>query len=156
MLNKKSAIAVFKGKLSGYVKFKQTGRTGPLRISGVIKGLKEGKHGFHIHKYGNLLNTDCAKCGGHFNPTNKKHGGLKSKICHAGDLGNITANKDGHVRFYMKTHKISLYDSKLNIIGRSIVVHRDKDDLGKGGFEDSLETGHSGPRLDCAVIGIDK
>ena len=56
----------------------------------------------------------------------------------------------------MKTHKISLYDSKLNIIGRSIVVHRDEDDLGKGGFEDSLETGHSGPRLDCAVIGIDK
>ena len=155
MDKRRNAIAVFKGKLKGYVKFSQTGKKGPLRISGEISGLTKGKHGFHVHKYGNLLKTDCLKCGGHFNPTGETHGGLNSKISHAGDLGNITADSNGVAKFYLKTHKISLYNSKKNIIGRSIVVHRDPDDLGKGGYEDSLETGHSGPRLDCAVIGID-
>jgi hypothetical protein len=37
--------------------------------------------------------------------------------------------------------------------GRSIIVHADRDDLGKGGKEDSLITGHSGKRLGCALFG---
>jgi Cu-Zn family superoxide dismutase len=37
--------------------------------------------------------------------------------------------------------------------GRSIIVHADKDDLGLGGEDDSLTTGHSGKRIACAVIG---
>jgi len=32
-------------------------------------------------------------------------------------------------------------------------VHEDEDDLGKGPFEDSLTTGHSGKRIACAIIG---
>ena len=154
-IKKKSAIAVFQRKLSGYVRFTQTDKKGPLRISGNIKNLKPGKHGFHIHVYGNLLKTDCNKCGGHFNPTNKNHGGRKAKISHAGDLGNIIANEKGIAKFYFKTPKLTLFGNN-NILGRSIVVHEDEDDLGKGGFKDSLTTGHSGARLDCAVIGLDK
>ena len=37
--------------------------------------------------------------------------------------------------------------------GRSIIVHADEDDLGKGHFEDSKTTGHSGKRMACAIIG---
>ena len=151
----RKAIAVFQGKLKGYVKFRQRDSKSPVRISGLIENLSPGKHGFHVHLYGNLLKTDCSKCGGHFNPYRKNHGGLNSKNSHAGDLGNITANKNGIARFYLKTPKLSLFGEKKNILGRSIVVHKNPDDLGKGGFEDSLETGHSGPRLDCAVIGRD-
>ena len=33
-------------------------------------------------------------------------------------------------------------------------VHADPDDLGKGGFPDSLTTGHAGGRLACGVIGF--
>lgn len=153
--SKKAAIAVFKGKLSGYVKFKQNSTDQPVRISGKIEKLKPGKHGFHVHVYGNLLNSDCAKCGGHFNPYNKKHGGRRDLNSHAGDLGNIKANEDGIARFYFKTHKLSLYNNKKNIIGRSIVVHSGEDDLGKGGHKNSLTTGNSGSRVDCAVIGRD-
>ena len=49
-----------------------------------------------------------------------------------------------------------LKHNKRNILGRSVIIHRDPDDLGKGGHDDSLTTGHAGKRLDCAVIGIAK
>jgi len=42
------------------------------------------------------------------------------------------------------------------ILGRSIIIHEDKDDLGLGTFEDSKTTGHSGARIACALIGISK
>jgi Cu/Zn superoxide dismutase len=37
--------------------------------------------------------------------------------------------------------------------GRSLIVHADEDDLGKGDFPDSATTGHSGKRIGCAIFG---
>ena len=39
--------------VSGVVKFIQVGDT--IRINGVFKNLPAGKHGFHVHEFGNLL-----------------------------------------------------------------------------------------------------
>ena len=75
---------------------------------------------------------------------------------HAGDLGNITATKERYSTFHFSTPKISLFEGEPSVIGRSLVIHEDEDDLGKGGFPDSLTTGHTGKRLDCAGIGYDK
>ena len=145
-------IAVFQNKLKGYVKFHSINNI--IIITGNIKGLKQGCHGIHIHKYGNLLNKDCEKCGGHYNPYNKNHGGRNSKDRHVGDLGNIYSNNGvSKFRFIMRNSGIYL-SGKHSVLGRSVVIHKDKDDLGKGKFSDSCTTGHSGKRLDCAVIGL--
>ena len=52
----------------------------------------------------------------------------------------------------LKTDKFCVDD----IIGRSIIIHEDEDDLGLGSYNDSHITGHSGARIACSVIGISK
>ena len=147
--------AVFQKNLDGFVIFEQKSRSEPVKIRGHIEKLKPpGKHGFHIHTFGDLESNDCMKCGGHWNPKNKNHGGRHDIESHAGDLGNITANVEGIANFRFETDKITLFgDVNESIIGRSIVIHKDPDDNGKGCHDDSLITGHAGARLDCAVLG---
>lgn len=87
-----------------------------------------------------------------FLPQNK-HGGPKDEIRHAGDLGNIQADNTGVAQFTYQDSLISLVGAH-NILGRAVVVHADTDDLGRGGFTDSLSTGHAGSRLACGVIGL--
>lgn len=82
-----------------------------------------------------------------------KHGGPKDESRHAGDLGNIQADNTGVAQFTYQDALISLVGAH-NILGRAVVVHADNDDLGRGGFTDSLTTGHAGSRLACGVIGI--
>ena len=120
--------------------------------------LKKGYHGFHIHKFGNLI-EGCKTAGPHFNTYKTNiHGGPRSKIKHNGDLGNIkTTKKVTSGRKVISSSVFSLDPcNKNSIIGRSIIVHKDKDDLGKGGDLESLKTGNAGARLACGVIGLSK
>ena len=129
----------------------QVGR--PVHILGKFTGLdKNSKHGFHIHQWGNLT-QGCVTAGPHFNPFNKSHGGPNDDERHIGDLGNIESDIDGNATYELIDNKISLFGVN-SIIGRSLVVHKNEDDLGRGGFEDSLTTGHSGARVACGVIGL--
>ena len=56
----------------------------------------------------------------------------------------------------MKDTYVKLRGTKSNVIGRSLIIHEDPDDLGMGGYNDSLTTGHAGARVTCAVIGYSK
>ena len=120
----------------------------PTLISYNISGLKPGEHGFHIHEFGDL-SKGCESAGGHYNPDNVDHGDLQKG--HVGDLGNINADDNGLAKGMIIATRVDLLGER-SVVGRSIVVHSDKDDLGKGGDEESLKTGNAGDRLACGVI----
>ena len=134
------------GDVQGAVKFKQKPGQ-PTIIKGIVKGLTPGKHGFHIHEFGDL-SKGCESAGGHYNPDSVEHGSLEQG--HVGDLGNIIADKSGTARFQIKAERVELS----NVVGRAIVIHADEDDLGKGGDEESLKTGNAGERVGCGVIRL--
>jgi len=150
------AVSVLSGDSSakGVIEFTQDSENGPLKIQGTIRGLTRGLHGFHVHEYGDTRNG-CDSAGAHFNPDAKEHGGLDDSKRHAGDLGNIVANYNGVAEVDITDTELRL-NGKNSIIGRTLIVHQDPDDLGKGGYKDSLTTGHSGKRIACGVIGLAK
>ena len=147
------AVAVLQpdnSKVSGVVHFADAGSG--VAISYRIKGLSDGKHGFHIHEYGDLTDGCTSACA-HFNPDNEVHGGLETSVRHFGDLGNIESQKSISAgEIYLP--KAKLDSSKYGILGRMMIVHADRDDLGKGGDAESLKTGNAGKRLACGVIGL--
>tara|TARA_B100000795_G_C22413329_1_gene291702 strand:+ start:17 stop:517 length:501 start_codon:yes stop_codon:yes gene_type:complete len=152
-INAICVLHVNKDNIYGTVKF--TEKNKKVKIEYEIFGLKDGKHGFHIHEYGDLTDGCTSSCA-HFNPYNKNHGGLESKERHVGDLGNIIS-KNNVAKGIIKDHLISLkLKSKCCIIGRCVVIHKDADDLGLGKNKESLKTGNAGKRLCCGVIGISK
>ncbi|KAI8994948.1 copper/zinc superoxide dismutase [Pilobolus umbonatus] len=147
-----NAVAVLKGAdVSGVVKFSQANENANTVIEATLTGLKPGKHGFHIHEFGDNTNG-CISAGPHYNPYGKTHGAPEAAVRHAGDLGNIVADAKGEAKFKVEDNQIKLI-GPYSVIGRTIVVHADEDDLGLGGHELSPATGNAGDRIACAVIG---
>ena len=149
-------------KIQGTIEFTDKGKYVEILVN--VSGLSPGEHGFHIHEAGDLTDSCMSACK-HFNPNNKNHGGPLDKERHVGDLGNITANYKGIVRNYKFIDKMIKLKGKYSIIGRSVVIHKNRDDLGRGGLDklgniineevhnESLKTGNAGSRIDCGVIG---
>lgn len=137
-------LPVNKSGVSGVVFF--VSQAGRVHIHGKISGLTPGKHGFHVHQFGDL--TDEMKgesAGGHFNPHNMMHGAPDAQTRHAGDLGNVMANSDGVATIDQYDSQIKL-DGPDSIIGRSIIVHDKADTFGQ-------PTGNAGGRVGYGVIG---
>ncbi|XP_050437388.1 superoxide dismutase [Cu-Zn] [Adelges cooleyi] len=149
------AVCVLNGEqVKGTIFFSQDDEKSPVVLTGEVTGLSKGLHGFHIHEFGDNTNG-CMSSGPHFNPFGKTHGAPTDEVRHAGDLGNVEADDSSIAKVNISDSAISL-TGPLNIIGRTLVVHADEDDLGKGGHELSAATGNAGARLACGVIGITK
>ncbi|KRY32846.1 Superoxide dismutase [Cu-Zn], partial [Trichinella spiralis] len=147
------AICVIRGEnVTGTVTFKQNTEDDKTFITGEIKGLTPGKHGFHVHEWGDN-SMGCISAGAHYNPFGKTHGGPTDTVRHVGDLGNILAGSDGVAKIDIADDQIKLTGAH-SVIGRTMVVHIQEDDLGKGGDDESLKTGNAGARVGCGVIGI--
>lgn len=136
--------------VSGVVTFAQDGDK--TTISACIKGLTKGKHAIHIHEFGNLK-EGCQSCGAHYNPFGKPHAGPKDADRHVGDMGNLESDGVNDTQFTLVDHLIRL-TGEHNVLGRSVVIHKDEDDLGTGNFPDSKTTGHAGARIACGVIAL--
>jgi Cu-Zn family superoxide dismutase len=123
---------------------------GSTRITFDISGLTPGSHGMHIHETSDFSNC-CISAGPHFNPFNKQHGGPDVSERHVGDLGNILANFEGRAAGTIQDKLIKL-NGETSVMGRSVIIHADPDDLGCGGHELSKTTGNSGLRVACGRI----
>jgi Cu-Zn family superoxide dismutase len=137
-------------KVSGIVTFTQT--DDGVEVSGEITGLTPGKHGFHVHEFGDVSSADGMATGPHFDPDmTKHHGGPHDpeKERHAGDLGNIEADDSGKATIKAMDKDIQLHGPH-SIIGRALIVHAKADDL------KSQPAGDAGARIAQGVIGVAK
>jgi Cu-Zn family superoxide dismutase len=130
-------------KVTGNVTFETVDKG--VRIVADFKGLTPGLHGFHVHEKGDCSAHDGSSAGGHYNPSGKKHGGPNDAERHAGDFGNVEADADGNAQ-YERIDTVITLDGVDSIIGKSIVIHADPDDL------KSQPAGNSGARIGCGLI----
>ena len=132
-------------KVQGRVDFFETAKG--VRVVAKISGLTPGLHGFHIHEKGDCSAPDASSAGPHFNPGGMSHGGPMDAMRHAGDFGNVTADAAGNAAFETVDSHIT-FDGPTSIIGRSVIVHANADDL----VSQKPTPGNAGPRVACGVI----
>jgi Cu-Zn family superoxide dismutase len=117
-----------------------------IEVRADVRGLSPGKHGFHVHEFGDCSAPDGGSAGPHFNPTAQPHGAPGAGSSHMGDFGNLDADAQGVAVLNFTLPGATLDQSKSGILGRSILVHRDPDDL------TTQPSGNSGARIACGVI----
>jgi Cu-Zn family superoxide dismutase len=130
-------------KIRGILHFTQNGDK--LKVDGMLENLKPGKHGLHIHEVGDCSAPDFASAGGHFNPTHSTHGSSDSSERHAGDLGNVRADRKGRAKVSVEVTGLSMSGPN-SILNRAIVVHSGDDDF------KTQPSGNSGDRIACGRI----
>lgn len=132
---------------TGKVTFKEV--NGVVTFTANLTGLEPGTHAIHIHEKADCSSPDGKSTGGHWNPTNQKHGkwGDPSGY-HKGDIGNFVADKDGNGTISLTTDEwcIGCEDETKNIIGKGIIVHAGTDDF------TTQPTGDAGGRVSCGGI----
>ena len=146
----KAVAVVFPAKdktVKGTITFMQTEKG--VKVVASLEGLAPGKHGFHVHEFGDCSAPDFMSAGGHFNPTQMAHGGPSDGKRHSGDLGNIVADEKGVAKLEWMDPMMTLTGPN-SIVGRAVIVHTNEDDL------KTQPTGNAGGREGCGVIGIAK
>jgi len=133
-------------ELEGVVTFSRTDEG--IRVVADVEGLGGmGRHGFHIHQYGDCTAPDGTSAGGHFSPREMPHGAPTADERHVGDLGNLTSNEEGEADLDFVDPVLS-FDGENSILGRGVIIHAGEDDF------ESQPTGDAGSRLGCGVIGV--
>ena len=138
--------------VAGTVTFEQQAPLSPVTVSVQISGLRPGTHGFHVHQFGDVrVTANLDTISAHFVPqcappdvdeNGQQVGGCENDQVHGlppsltrqpGDMGNIEVGYDGLVTpasrsLIIGESKMSLADPLRSIIGRTVVVHAERDD----------------------------
>ena len=139
----KATIYDTEGKNLGDVVF--TPSTGGTMVDAKLSGLGANEeHGLHVHENGECVG-DLKSSGGHFNPSGHEHG-APGPNSHAGDLGNLKTDDVGNVDYHYESEALKVNSSSGGIIGKSVIIHADADDL------KSQPSGNSGKRIACGII----
>lgn len=144
--------------ISGTVTFSQdfNDPLGDVTVKYDVQGLRPGLHGFHIHQYGDTrVTADLSTFAAHFEPvcspqdpgTNRtadevecdnaqEHGYPHSHLRHIGDMGNLSSSGNGRAsgEIVLGQRKMSLTDATRSIVGRSVIVHVDRDKGSRNAF----------------------
>ena len=118
-----------------------------LKIQAQLANVPPGVHAFHIHESGSCADTGKA-AGGHYSPMHAPHGQvLKEGLAHAhaGDLGNVTAGKDGSATLAAMVPGVTLAEGAYTVAGRAVILHEKVDDF-------SQPVGNAGSRIACGPI----
>jgi Cu-Zn family superoxide dismutase len=146
----KKALAVIHplddSNVNGIVYFTKV--KGIIEITADIDGLEPGKHGFHIHEFGDLrTNGKDLLIGSHYNPLSGPHADESNASRHVGDLGNILALNDS-TAIYKRNNFMFSIDGEYPILGRTVAIHKNEDDL------KTQPSGASGEIIAVGIIGI--
>lgn len=139
--NRPDAVAWIRGGVetplvSGCVRFYQ--ERGRVLVAARVSGLPEsetGFFGFHIHQGDSCSGTDFSAAGSHYDPACQTH------PKHAGDLPPLMGC-GGSAYLVFRTDRFSVQD----IIGKTVVIHRDSDDF------HTQPGGSTGTKIACGVI----
>jgi Cu-Zn family superoxide dismutase len=153
-----AAIAVISpttgNSTAGIVSF--TATDDGVQVIADLTGLPPGKHGFHIHEFGDISDAAKAmKTGGHYDPDDTHHhmlvdaGQADAMPHHAGDMGNLTADSDAKAHLEVLLKGVSLMGPVNPLVGRAVIVHANADD-------GAQPVGNAGGRIGQGVIGIAK
>ncbi|MCI5066647.1 superoxide dismutase family protein [bacterium] len=130
-------------RAQGTVQFREVQKG--VEVSAQVMGLSEGKHGFHVHQYGDCSSEDASSAGGHFSAKPQQHGPRDQPHRHTGDMGNLVADKQGKAHLTYVDRYLSL-SGESSILGRAVIVHMDPDTYVQ-------PSGNAGARIACGVIG---
>ena len=134
------------GVVVGTATFRQAGTGIHMMVD--AKGLPPGLHGIHIHTVGRCEAPDFTTAGGHWNPTNMKHGKDAPGGPHMGDIPNLTIAADGTGKL-AATFPGTLTGGATPLLdtdGAAVVIHAAVDDY------KTDPSGASGGRIACGVI----
>ncbi|HET8656520.1 MAG TPA: superoxide dismutase family protein [Longimicrobiaceae bacterium] len=144
-----SATAALKdaaGNDLGTLTLAQAGQA--IQVSGTLHGLPPGTHAIHLHQTGQCQ-PPFKSAGGHWNPTNAKHGTKNPQGPHMGDMPNIEVGADSTVNVQVSTPPGAMLrgaNGLLDADGAAVVVHAGADDY------TTDPAGAAGDRIACGVV----
>ncbi len=132
--------------VSGKATFTQVGEDS-VRIILSISNAKPGSHAVHLHEKGDCSAADATSAGGHWNPTNVKHGKRGDEEFHKGDIANMTVDESGNGSFEMTIEGWTIGGTgESDILNKAVIIHAGADDF------TSQPSGAAGARIACGVI----
>jgi Cu-Zn family superoxide dismutase len=120
-----------------------------IRVQVSASNMPMGTYGAHVHTTGRCDAPAFESAGGHWNPTNHKHGKDNPAGMHKGDLPNLVIGADGRGAMEVTIPNATLrgaVNPLMDADGAAVVIHASADDYRTD------PSGNSGARIACGAF----